>query len=304
MTEPRPSAIGRLGERSLGALSGGQRRARVALVLGSGGVKCAAAIGLWKVLARERIPVDVAVGCSGGAIYAAAIALGDDLALAEARTLVMWKGLFSRPNFGTLLRTVLPGRLGYSARVGLINDRRVREVMHTLFGTRTFADAPIPLHIAATDFTTGEKVVISEGSIADAVRASISVPLVLPPWPLGGRLLVDGGASNPLPVDIGIREGCDIILAMGFEAYLGEPAGTLTGAVRRTMAIVTNHLLRSTFAFYSMAHHAELIPMIPGFQRRITLTDSSQIPYIIEEGERIAEEQLPYLRRVLTAAHA
>jgi len=304
MTGPRPSAIGRLGERSLGALAAGERRGRVALVLGSGGVKCTAAVGLWKVLARESIPIDVAVGCSGGSIYAAAYALGEDVAAAEARTLTMWSDLFTRRASGALLRVLFPRLLGYSDRVGLIDDRRLHEVLWELFGGRGFAETRIPLHIAATDYATGEKVVLRTGDIADAVRASVSLPLLLPPWRVGGRLLVDGGASDPLPVDVGIREGCDIILAMGFESPVGDAIASFAGAVRRTSAIVTNHLLRSTFAFYSAAHHAEIIPMIPSFDRDVALTDTSRIPHIIDEGERIAEEQLPYLRKVLAAAHA
>jgi NTE family protein len=64
---------------------------------------------------------------------------------------------------------------------------------------------------------------------------------------------------------------------------------------------MTNNLLRSNFAFHSMAHHAEVIPIIPTFPERIGLFATSKIPMIIEQGERAALEQVPYLRKLLSA---
>jgi NTE family protein len=174
--------------------------------------------------------------------------------------------------------------------------------METLFGERTFADTTLPLHVSATDFRTGEKVVLTEGRIADAVRASIAIPLLLRAWNVGDRVLVDGGASNPLPVDVAIREGCDIILAMGFESQMTDDVRSFTNAIGRTSSIVVNHLLRATFAFYSTAHHAEVLPVMPVLDRDIGLTEVQHIPYLIEAGERAAEEQVPYLRRLLAAS--
>lgn len=277
------------------------RRPRVGLVIGSGGLKCTAALGLWRVLERAGVPVDVAVGCSGGSIYAAAFALGDDRAEAEARTLVLWEDLFSRLHLRSVVRALAPGLFGFGEQVGLVDDRRVWAVMRTLFGERTFADARIPLHVAATDWRTGEKVELRAGRVADAVRASIALPLLLRAWPVAGRLLVDGGASNPLPIDVAIREGCDIILAMGFENTPAPQVTTLRAAIARTTTIASNQLLRATFAFYNLAHHAELIPVIPTFDRPVALTDTHLIPYLIERGEQAAEEQLPYLLRLLAA---
>ncbi|MCU0616043.1 MAG: patatin-like phospholipase family protein [Gemmatimonadaceae bacterium] len=284
-------------ERSLGDVL--QRRSRIGLVIGSGGIKCTMAIGLLKVLAREGIPVDVAVGCSGGAIYAAMFALGDEVAAIETRSLEVWRDLFTKLHYRSLLRAVAPALFGYHEQVGLVDDRRVWQVLEAHFGTRDFGECRIPLHVAATDFRSGEKVTLTEGRIIDAIRASIAIPLLLRAWPVNDRLLVDGGASNPLPIDIAIREGCDIILAMGFESQMTDDVRSFTNAVGRTSTIVTNHLLRATFAFYSAAHHAEVLPIMPLLDRDIGLTEWEQIPYLIEQGERAAEEQVPYLRRLL-----
>jgi NTE family protein len=276
-------------------------RPRVGLVIGSGGIKCAAAIGLWRVLVREGIGVDVAVGCSGGSIYAAALALGQDVHSAETRTHHMWSGLFNRVRYRSLLRMALPRLFGFSERVGLMDDTRVWGVMEALYGNATFADTRIPLFIGATDLRSGDKVTITEGRIADAVRASISLPIILRPWPVGERLLIDGGASNPLPIDIAIREGCEIIIAMGFENAPHGAFRSISRVVTQTTSITIDHLLRSTYAFYSAVHHAEIVPVMPDFGRHLSVTDHHLIPFIIEQGECAAEAVLPYLHRLLTA---
>lgn len=301
MSERVSTRAGVTGERSLGDFSA--RRTRIGLVIGSGGIKCTAAVGLLKVLHREGIPVDIAVGCSGGAIYAGLFALGDDIFEVERQTLDLWNNLFGRLHYRSLLRAIAPMFLGYHERVGLVDDRRVWDVLKEMFGDRTFNDTKVPLFIAATDFRSGDKVVLEHGRLIDAVRASIAIPLLLRAWNVDGRLLVDGGASNPLPIDVAIRDGCDIILAMGFESQMNAEVASLVNAIGRTSTIVTNHLLRSTFAFYSVAHHAEVLPIMPVFDRDIGLTEAQHIPYLIEQGERAAEEQLPYLRRLLAASN-
>jgi NTE family protein len=280
-------------------------RPRVALVVGSGGMKCAAAVGLWKVLEREGIPLDLVVGCSGGSIYTAAMALGMPTSEAERHTLVMWDGLFERWSYRALLHNLFSRWTGFDERrAGLVDDRAVASVMRALYGDATFEDTRIPLRIAATDLHTGERVEISSGRVADAVRASISLPVVLRPWLVDGRVLVDGGASDPLPVSIAIREGADIILAMGFETPPKDRLTSILGVASQTSSIAVNHLLRATYAFYSAVHHAEIVPIMPTFDQKIGLGDTHLLPYIMEEGARAMEAELPYLHRILAAGTA
>jgi len=286
------------------APSAPQRRPRLALVVGSGGIKCVAAVGMWKVLQREGIRPDLVVGCSGGALYTAAMALGMDALDAERHSHRMWDGLFKRIHYRSLLRSLLPRRLGFSERIGLVNDRGVAAVLRELYGNATFADTRVPLHIAATDLHTGEKVGLDSGSIADAVRASIAMPLLLRPWPVNGRLLIDGGASDPLPISLAIREGADIILAMGFETPPAKRLDSLLGIASQSTSIAINNLLRSTYAFYSAAHHAEIVPIMPAFEQAIHVNDTHLVPHIIEQGERATLEALPYLRQLDIAAVA
>jgi NTE family protein len=253
---------------------------------------------MWKVLEREGIAVDLVVGCSGGSIYMAGMALGRNAGDAERYSQDMWSGLFKRVHYLSVLRSLLPRRFGFNERMGLFDDAAVGARIAHLFGSKTFADTRIPLYIAATDLHSGEKVALSSGSIADAVRASIAMPLLLRPWPVGGRLLIDGGVSDPLPIGLAIREGAEIILAMGFARPPMARIDSLPGVANQAMSVAIDNLLHSTYAFYSAVHHAEIVPVMPAFDCPIAVGDSHLIPYIIEQGERATLAALPYLRQL------
>jgi NTE family protein len=275
-------------------------RRRLAVVIGSGGVKCAAALGLRQVLERAGIPIDMYVGCSGGSIYAATAALGYSTDEAREATLRLWtRDVTARRRRGALLQLLMPKRFGFNERFGMRDDGLVLERLRAGFGARTFADARTPLYIAATDFRTGDQVVLAQGSLVDAVRASIAIPFVLSPWPVGDRLLVDGFLSDPLPVNIAIREGADLILAMGFESPMQSRLTSPVRFIFQISSIMTNNLLRSRYAFHSQVHHADVIAVIPEFRDRIGLFATEKIPRIVEDGARATEVHLPYIRRLM-----
>lgn len=275
---------------------------KVSLVIGSGGIKCAAAMGLWKVLRREGIEVELVVGCSGGSIYASFIALGFDYEQCLEWTMQLWSPSVFRYYRPAFLQLLLPQLFGFNRRFGLVNDRQAIAIFRDLYGDRTFAETLIPLHIVAADLETGEKVILSEGRIVDAMRASIAIPIIFRPWEVNGRLLVDGGAADPMPVDVAIREGSQVIVAMGFETPYTPQITSLMGLINQTYSIIVNNLLTSSFAFHNLAHHAEVIPLVIHFDRPIGLSDTHLIPEIIAEGERAAEMELPYLKRLLAGS--
>lgn len=275
-------------------------RPRIALVIGSGSVKCAAALGLMKVLEREHIEVDMVVGCSGGAIYASLIALGWPVQRAIDTTLKMWtRDVTAKRNTRAILQLALPSIFKFDESFGLIDDHMINRRFQDGFEGATFAQTRIPLFVTATDLYNGEQVVISEGVVAEAVRASISIPYIFPPHKLNGRFLVDGYQSNPLPIGVAIKEGADIIIAMGFESPYQEQITSLMRYNYQISSVTSNNLLKANFAFHNLAHHSEIIPIIPEFKYRIKLFDTDQLPYVIEEGERAAEAQLAYLKELL-----
>jgi NTE family protein len=273
---------------------------RVALVIGSGSVKCAAALGLMKVLAREHIDVDMVVGCSGGSIYASLIALGWSVERATDATLKMWtREVTARRNTRAILQLALPFIFKFDETFGLIDDRLINRRLAEGFEGATFADTNIPLFVTATDLYNGEQVVLSEGSVADAVRASISIPFIFPPQKLNGRYFIDGFQSDPLPIGVAIKEGADIIIAMGFESPYQDRVSSLMRYNFQMSSITSNNLLKTNYAFHNLAHHSEIIPILPDFKEKIKLFDTDKLPYVIEEGERAAEGQLDFIKGLL-----
>lgn len=275
-------------------------RRQVALVIGSGALKCAAAFGVAKVLHRENIPIDMVVGCSGGAFCAAWVAAGGrDADAAATRFAKGWAGAFDRVNYRAVLGAVFPRLLRFSEYAAIVDDRAVNAGIRSFAGDSTIEGCAVPLFLVATDFVSGEKVVLSTGRLFDGIRASIALPLILPPWPLQGRRLVDGAVSDPLPVDVAIQEGADIILAVGFENALAARFESGMELVLQLQSLMTNHLERAQYAFHNLSHHAEVVPIIPELENRIGLRDVHLVPYLVERGEHAAEQQMPYLRRLL-----
>jgi len=278
------------------------RKKKIALVVGSGAVKCAAALGLWKVLDRENIHLDMIVGSSGGSLYATSMALGFSLDESVEKTKTLWnRSVTEKSNWHGLVSAILPGMFGFNERFSMMDDGPMLARLRAVFGEKTFADAHTPLYLMATDFHTGESIAVHEGKLVDAIRASIAIPYIWSAWPLDGRLLIDGSAANPLPVDVAIREGADIIIAIGFESPFPSRVKSVSRYSFHINSLLTNNLYRANFAFHSAAHHAEIISIFPDFERPIRLFDTDQIHYVIEQGEKAMGEQLGYIKRLLEA---
>jgi len=278
-------------------------RPGVALVIGAGAIKCAAAIGVSKVLEDAGIGVDLLVGCSGGSMFAALLALGYDAATCEKLTLQMWTAeVTRRHDRKAMLRALMPKLFGFNASWGMIDDTLITDRFRKVYGDRTFADTKIPFHVVAADFENGEKVVLSEGKLADAIRASIAIPFVFKPWRVGGRLLIDGSLADPMPVDVAIRENACVILAIGFDNPYQRRINSPVRFAFQVTTVMTNNLLRANYAFHNLAYHSELILILPEFEGRVNAFDTGRLPHIIERGARAMEEQLPYVKQILAAA--
>lgn len=273
-------------------------RNRLSIVIGSGGVLCAASLGLSKALRREALTPGMAVGCSGGSIYAAIIALGIDPEEAQRLTLNLFTSdVFE--GYTSNLKSALTGETRFNELSSLIDDNVMYERLRMVFSDKTFEDTIFPLHIVATDLYTGDRVVLSSGKILDAIRASIAIPMIFSPWKVGDQLLVDGAVCDPLPIDVAIQQGSDVIAAVGFEMPTRKRMNSYTAVTTHFNSLYMNNILKSTFAFYNAVHHAEIIPILPNFDKPIGTFDTGQIPYIIEQGERAAEEHIPYIKQLV-----
>jgi len=208
-------------------------RPKIGLVLGGGGAKGAAHIGVLKVLEELKVPIDCIAGTSMGAIVGSLYASGMSATeIEEVLTTVDWDDLFTdNPPRKDIDFRRKQEDLNYLSKISIgIKDGKValpkgftagqkigvffQTLMLPVAGITDFDKLPIPYRAVAADLETGEMVVIGSGSLADAARASMSVPGVFPPAEVNGRYLTDGGIVRNLPVDV-VREMCaDIVIAV------------------------------------------------------------------------------------------
>ncbi|HHY61341.1 MAG TPA: patatin family protein [Clostridia bacterium] len=172
---------------------------KVGLVLGAGAAKGFAHLGVLKVLEAENIPFDLIVGCSMGSVFGALYGAGVDLHLLE-------KMLEHLPQ-KQLFDLAVP-------KMGLIRGHRLEALLRLLTKDKDFSQLDIPLFVVAVDIEKGEKVVINEGSVAEAVRASIAIPGIFAPKRWRDRLLVDGAVLERVPVGVARKCGADIVIAV------------------------------------------------------------------------------------------
>ncbi len=276
------------------------QQTRVALVIGSGGVKCAAALGLHQALKREGIEIGMVVGAGVGVIYAALLAL--ELAPERAADMGarLWShALTTKHNRRALWQILLPNVFGFDENFGAADDTLLMQRLREAYGDARIENTLLPLYIAATDFHNGEQVILTQGRIVDAVRASLAIPYIFRAYRVDGRLLADGSLSDPLPIGVAIKENANVILTVGFESPYQGKINALMRYSFQISAIMSNNLLKANYAFHSMAHHGEILPVRPQFQQHIGLFDTEKIPEIIAAGARAMDEQMPYLKKLL-----
>lgn len=205
----------------------------ISLALGGGGARGAAHIGVLKVLERERIPVCGIAGTSAGSLVGALYAVGyapDDIERILART--DWNGVLTdelpreaiplrvkSEDLRSLTRFRLGLRDGSIALPrGLVDGQSllvlVRHLLLPAAAVERFDDLPIAFRAVATDIETGRSAVLDAGDLPLAVRASMSVPAVFAPVELDGRLLVDGGISDNVPIDVARSLGGQAVVAV------------------------------------------------------------------------------------------
>lgn len=276
---------------------------RVAIVIGSGGLKCSAAIGVMQVLEEENIAVDMVMGCSGGSVFGAAIAMGYSAEkMSDTQSETWTSDVAKKLDIQSLLKIAFPRLYGFNDEISVFDDTRMLTNLENAFGaTTTFEDTIIPFHCVATDFHNGQPVVISEGGIAQALRISSGIPIIFKPIKRDGKLLIDGGLSNPLPVNLAILEGADIIIAVGFETPLLTSVSTPGNYVQQMFNILVNQLMHMQFAFYNLSHHSEIILVVPEFKEEIQLGDVDSVPLIIERGKKEMRKQVKYLKKILNS---
>ena len=309
--EPKAAKVlGRLARRIGGV--------QVGLALGTGAALGHATIGVLKVFKREGIPVDMIAGTSMGSLIAGCFAAGYEPEEIEQLALRIDKSWVYENLFWDI---TVP-------RSGLFAGDTLLRFIRSYMGSHEFGDMDIPFACVAADIETGEEVVLKQGRVAEAIRASCGLPLIFEPIQLSDRWLVDGGLVNPVPTRVIADMGADILCAVN----LTVPAGARKTKVHErrsrrflgrplnmeTLRQVAMPVLPAAFRapnfleiFFQMIYtmeyevaqsrldiaHVTMFPDLKGF----SWTEVHRAAEIIRAGELAAEEALPRLKALIPA---
>lgn len=274
MKEPHNSAQEK---RSAGAETPFQR-ASVGLALGGGFARGFAHLGVLKVFRKYDIKVCHIAGSSVGSILGAAYASGAPLEhiIEACRTL--------------RFRDIARWRV---SRLGLASNHRLAELMERVFGSRQFEDLKIPLAVVATDLSTGEPVVFTQGNLVDAIRASCAFPGLFEPVQIGTRCLADGGLVAPVPTQAARFIGAQTVIGVSVgmqDGRRGAPTNIFQ-VVSRAVSAAQKHQLEV------WERHADLV-LRPDVQF-LAWDDFARADEAIEAGAAAALRALPRIENLL-----
>ena len=254
-------------------------RRNVALILGGGAARGIAHIGVLRVLKREQIPIDMVVGTSIGALIGAGHALGISVeAMAERARKIRTRDL-----------------LDFSiSRMGLIEGIRLEHVIRESIEHKEFEDIQIPLAIVGCDVEKAEEVILTSGDLAKSIRASCSLAGIFAPVRLGGRLLVDGGVVQTVPVSVARKLGARFTIAVdvGFMVRVAK-IDNVFQLIYQSYQIMAQEL--SNYQAYAAS--VTIKPELGDIHQM----GFSRAEEAIRLGEEAAEKALPEIREKLMA---
>ena len=262
------------------------QRPKIALVFGGGGARGLAHVGVLKVLRQEGVPVDMIVGTSVGAIVGALAAA--DVPTEEIEKMgaeVGWNNLtdLSKSNLVKLL-----------VSEELLSTKKMEEYLRKRFGDKTFADLKIPFACLSTDLRTGEQIILREGNVALAARASATMPGVFQPVPYRHRLLVDGGIVDNVPTDVAKLLGADVIVCVNVPPDFSRnaPSNVLT-TLNQAIYIQGQVIVQERLALADVLIEPQV--------RDVNAFELWKSKECMAAGEAAARKAMPALRRALVA---
>ncbi|RKQ83641.1 patatin-like phospholipase family protein [Brockia lithotrophica] len=252
-------------------------RLRVGLALGAGGARGLAHLGVLQVLEEAGIPVDFLAGSSMGAVIAVAYANRLPLDRLERLATSVERRLFL---------DFTPPRWGF------LKGERVGEFVRLLTHGKPLEALAIPTAVVATDLERGEPVVFREGPADIAVRASSAIPGIFEPVFYQGRILVDGGVVERVPLAVLREMGADVVIGVDVAVKPGKPRiSGLYDVIYQSLEIMEDHIFRTK------AHLADVLitPQVGHFPA----LRLEHVADIIEEGRRAARRKLPEIQAIL-----
>lgn len=251
----------------------------IGLALSGGAVRGMAHIAVLDILEQEGVPVHAVAGTSAGSIIGALYCAGMPVSEIQ-RTLLDTKWM-------DMLKLTVP-------RTGLISSEGIYRFMENILPVKKFSALPLPFAAVATDLRTGEKVSITTGSIARAVQASCSLPVIFTPTEINKKMLVDGGVSSQIPVrtvrdDLGIKKV--IAVNVNYKALELEQFDNLIKIAAHLSALWASRNAREEEKL------ADVIIQVDA--RGIPLFDLSKSRELLKRGRKAAEEKMPEIRALM-----
>ena len=283
---------------------------RICLVLSGGGARGAAHVGVIKALEQMRVPVHCVAGTSMGAIVGAAYASGMSVAEMEAAIAAITferlftdeppRALASMPRKADDYRSLAGPEFGLSASgltapKGVISGVALEAELRHLVKRQSplhFDRLPIPFRAVATNLGDGTMYVFDRGHLPTAMRASMAVPALVAPLELNGKLLVDGGLSRNLPVDVARAMGADLVIAVNLGTPLLRPDEIqgIVGVSTQMINILSEQNVRLSLAELGPAD-VLIVPQLDGF----SAGDFDNLPKAVPAGEAAVQRVAAHL---------
>jgi len=249
---------------------------KIGLALGSGAAKGYAHIGVLKVFEREGIPIHLITGSSIGSLIGALYASGVSIKMLErlAREIKrrQWVDL------------TIPKR-------GLIAGNKIEGIIKLLTKGKNFEELEIPLGVVACDLTTKKSILINSGNVAEAVRASISIPGIFQPIEKDGHIFVDGGVLERVPARQARVMGADIVIGveLGFSGNI--PIRNIYDVLIQTFDVMGRQIQK-------LKNYDVDILITPDLSDVDALA-FNQVEKCIKEGQKATEEKLPEIKELI-----
>lgn len=251
----------------------------IGLALSGGAARGIAHIAVLEVLEKDEIPVSCIAGTSAGSIVGALYAAG--MPLPEIKRTLL------RAKWRDILSFTLP-------KAGLISSQGIYRFMDSVLPAKEFSSLKIPFAAVAADLNTAEKVVLNSGSIARAVQASCSLPVIFTPTELQGRILVDGGVASQIPVVAARDElGAHTVVAVNvnYRALEMDKYDTILKIAAHLSMLWASRNAREEEKL------ADVVIQVDA--RGIALYDLSKAEELIRRGRKATEDRLPEIRKLI-----
>lgn len=266
------------------------KKHKIALVIGSGGIRSVVGIGVYQALAEAGYTPDLIVGCSAGALFGAALAEGHGAEAALGKAQKLWTAELTDVTRWSAMPALLLSRFGlFKEDFSFKDDRKIVKRINEAFGAQEIENLPIPLRITTTEATSGKSVVLDQGSLVSALRASIAIPFVFPAFKKADQLYIDGVISDPLPVSA--AKDAQLVVSVGVVSPMPRHAKSPARLFNRIFAATTNNLMDAQVQL-AVASGMHLVNVMPHLDRHVGLFETAAMPYLVAAGHRAMADRM------------